>query len=123
MEKHISANYIKASNLIFLTAGLVLVSLFILSDDYPFGMNIYAVLIDVFFFGGMGILVRRGVKWIKYVLLLLIIIILFGVPSTIKSNTLFAILILFIQTFTQIWAVILLFKKNKTDMVEDTVLE
>lgn len=120
MENQIPANYIKASNLLFLTAGLVLISLFILSDDYPFGINIYAVIIDLLFFGGMGILIRRGVKWIKYVLLLLAIIILYGVPSTIKSNTPFAILIFIIQSATQIWAIILLFKNNKK---EDTVLE
>jgi hypothetical protein len=123
LENQISPNYIKASNLIFLTAGLLLIRLFILSDENPFGMNIYAVIIDLLFFGGMGILIRRGVKWIKYVLLLIIIIILFGALSTLKSNSLFAILIYVIQTVTQIWAVILLFMKNKSEKIEDTVLE
>ncbi len=113
MKNQISSNYIKASNLVFLTSGLVLISIFILSEDYPFGMNIYAVIIDLFFFGGMGLLIRRGVKWIKYALLLLVIIILYEAPSTIKSNTPFAILTFFIQTITQIWAIILLFKNNK----------
>lgn len=123
MEKQISANYIKASNFIFFSARLSLINLYFIPNQYPLRINILATIIGLLFFGGMGLLIRRGVKWIKYVLRVLIILGIFGVPSFIKSHTLFANLIFLIQSAAQIWAVILLFKKNKTDMIEDTALE
>jgi hypothetical protein len=105
-EKQVHLNYIKASNLIFAS-----VVLSILSECFSGSLTIPNIIISLLIVG-LGISVRKGKSWIKYILLVLTIT---GLAVT-AFNMSFLIqnpltgLLYFVQALIQIWVVILLFK-------------
>jgi hypothetical protein len=116
MEKQLSPNFKKASNLIFGTVGLGLINLFLLRDDLSYGKNLFVVVFIQIIIAGLGYLVRRGYRWIKYLLLVLTVLGLTDVPSIINNLTQKPIIeiINIAQIIMQIWAVVLLFKVPKS---------
>jgi hypothetical protein len=109
-------NYIKSSNLFFISAGLGLIN-FLLSPDILLtkSATITSVIVISIIFV-LGLLIRFEISWVKY---LLIVIIIFGInafPSFIKeefnSHPLNA-LITILQSIAQIYATVLLFFKKK----------
>jgi hypothetical protein len=113
LDQQIHSNFIKSSNLIFGTAGLGLLNFFFTSDTLNSGKNIAIAIFTLLFIAVLGFLVRQGKNWVKYLLLILTVLGLFGIPViiiNIISEKLIAGVITIAQTIMQIWAVILLFK-------------
>jgi membrane-bound ClpP family serine protease len=115
MEKQIHENFIKSSNLIFITAGLGLINFFFASDLLSNGFNITVAVFSIAFIIGIGFLVRQGYNWMKIFLLVITLLGLVGIPFTLKNLTEKPVvgIINIIQTILQIWAVVLLFKVPK----------
>ncbi len=115
MEKQIHENYIKSSNLIFITAGLGLINFFFASDLLSNGFNITVAVFTIAFIIGIGFLVRQGYNWVKIFLLVITLLGLIGIPFTLQNLTEKPVvgIINIIQTILQIWAVVLLFKVPK----------
>ena len=125
MEKHIHQNFIKSSNLIFITAGLGLINFFFASELLSNSFNIFVAVFTLAFIIGIGFLVRQGYNWVKIFLLVITILGLIGIPVTLKNLTEKPIvgIINVIQTVLQIWSVILLFKvpKSQENKIVDKV--
>ena len=115
MKKVIDKNYRIASNLFFAysISGLIL----ILLSPNPFDDHIYlaACIIMFLLLVGFGLLIRMGLKWTKYVLLLIIIVGAYNdFPTfilTIQRNPIHGIANI-IQQIVLIIIVVLLFKTN-----------
>ncbi len=123
MEKHIHPNYIKSSNLIFVTVGLGLINFFFSSDLLNTGQNIAIAILTLIIIAGIGLLVRQGKAWVKYLLLVLTILGLIGIPSIINNIALRPVVgfVNIAQTIMQIWAIVLLFMvpKNTDNKTND----
>ena len=96
MKKQVHPNYITASNLIFGSFGLGLLSLFfsdnILSSlqnaNLSIGTIIFfivIVVIGLFFIAGIGLTVRRGINSVKYFLIVIVILQVIGIPLRINA--------------------------------------
>lgn len=112
IKKIVHSNYIKASNLIFISTGLGAMNMAlypnILSNLFVFIVGIFTLM----FLVGIGILARLGFSWFKYVFLGLFLFGLIAIPGMIKNfekNPGIGVINL-IQTLLQIWATVLLFK-------------
>lgn len=116
MEKKIHENFIKSSNLIFITFGLGLINLFLTRSELITGTHKAIAITTMLLVLGIGYLVRQGFDWVRYLLLVLTILGLIGIPFTIMNLAQRPIigLINVIQTALQIWAVVILFKIPKT---------
>lgn len=116
-EVIIHPNHKKSANVIYLSAGLgiinVILSPVILNNSYQIIGAIFTLGIII----GIGYLVSQGNDWIKYVLLVLMILGLIGIPFIIINilNNPIVGIINIIQTALQIYAIILLFKIPKTN--------
>lgn len=109
-------NYIKSSNLFFISAGLGLISFLLSPDILMLKSATITSVIAIFIILVLGLLIRFGISWIKY---LLIVIIIFGInafPSFIKeefnAHPLNALIII-LQAIAQIYATVLLFFKKR----------
>lgn len=117
MDKTRHSNFIKASYLIFVMLLLGLIKYFY--DPYIFA-NLKDILIAVFnivFFLGLGLLLRQGFDWLKYVLLVLTVLGLINIQSRVgyvihKPNLITIIVI--IQRVILLIATILLFLVPKS---------
>ena len=112
MEKQIHTNFIKSSNLIFITAGLGFINFFFSPELLTNSLNITTAIFTIAFIIGVGFLVRQGYSWVKIFLLIITALGLIGIPFTLRNLTEKPIvgIINIVQTILQIWAVILLFK-------------
>lgn len=115
MKRKVHKNYLLASNLFFAytISGLLVIdfSLNTLDDR----IYIFACILFLFLLLGLGFLIRKGVRWIKF---LLLIVIIWGgyhdyssVLQTIQKNPMWAFLYI-PQQITLIVVVVLLFKTN-----------
>lgn len=111
MKNQVHKNFIKSSNLIFGTVGLGIINFFFSDEILNNGKNLSIAIITLLIISGIGFLVRQGKSWVKYLLLILTIFGLIGVPFIIGNITERPIigLINILQTIMQIWATILLF--------------
>ncbi|OPB86019.1 hypothetical protein [Elizabethkingia ursingii] len=119
-EINISPNYIRASNIIYISAALGIINI-LLINNYVAIDSIYIIfpaICSITFVFGLGYLARIGTNWVKYILL--INCALTPVLSYIRIlifltniNPLLGCIII-IQTVLQIWALILLFKISQT---------
>ena len=116
MDKQIHPNYIKSSNLIFGTVGLGLINFFFSSELLNTGQNIATAILTLVIIAGLGFLVRQGKDWVKYVLLVLMVLGLISIPFIITNIVQRPVvgLINIAQTIMQLWATVLLFKVPKT---------
>src|SRR5439155_22845589 len=115
-KKTIHPNFKKASNLIIGTVGLGLINLFLSRDTLSYGKNLFIVVFIKIIIAGLGYLVRRGYRWIKYLFLVLTVLGLTEILSIINNLTQKPIVevINIAQTIMQIWTVVLLFKVPKS---------
>ena len=80
-------------------------------------MKIFIALFSLAFVFGIGYLVGKGTEWIKYVLLVILILGLLGFPfiiANLKNEPVVGIINI-VQTVLQIWALVLLFKIPKLE--------
>jgi hypothetical protein len=115
MEKPIHANYIKSSNLIFGTVGLGILNFFFSTELLKTGQNIATAIVTLAIITGIGFLVRQGKNWVKYLLLVLTVFGLIGMPFIINNITQRPVvgLVNIAQTIMQLWAIVLLFNVPK----------
>ena len=124
MTKEVHENFIKSSNLIYISAALGLVNSFLTKGDIVSTRLISSAILTLLFVGGLGYIVRQGYAWIKYLLLVLMIFGLIGIVGLIITNLEKQPLITtvnIIQTILQTWATVLLFiipRKTVEDISE-----
>ena len=120
MKKEIHPNYNKSSNLAFISAGLGILNLSLSPEIFSTGLAIFTAFFTLAFVFGLAVLIRLGLSWIKYLLLVLFLIGLIGIPFMIKNFETNPIVgtINIAQTILQICSIILLFKIPKTDAVD-----
>jgi hypothetical protein len=109
-------NYIKASDLMLITTGLGVINFLLIPETFSSGMAIFIGLFTLLFLLGLSLFIRKGISWIKYLLLVLAIPGIFlSIPFLIKNlgqNPAVGVINI-IQTVFQFWALILLFKIPK----------
>jgi len=116
MAPQIDLRYIKSSNLIFGIFGLGLINLYYERHLLTDVKNIAIAVLALLFILATGFIVRIGQNWVKYLLLVLTVVGLIGVPvvlNNIVENPMSGIINV-AQTILQIWALILLFRIPKT---------
>lgn len=99
----------------FLTVGLGIINLTLIPGIFVLPEQIITALLTLLFLTGISLAIRKGIKWIKYLLLVLIILGLTSIPFMIKNlgkNTAIGVINI-IQTVFQFWALVLLFKIPK----------
>ncbi|UIR57283.1 hypothetical protein LZQ00_05570 [Sphingobacterium sp. SRCM116780] len=116
----IHSNHIKSSNCMFISAALGVINILLTPAILTSASSISAALLTLAFLVGIGLLIRKGTDWIKYVLLILLVIGLLGIPYMIQNILQSPIVgvINIIQTILQIIALILLFTIPKIDNKE-----
>lgn len=117
MKISLNPNFIKSSNLIFISAGLGIINFLLSPDILSSKSTIIVSIITILLILIVALLIRLGISWIKYLLLILIIFGLNSLPLLIKeefsSHPLNAIMTI-LQSVAQIYATILLFQ-NRTN--------
>lgn len=115
MDKQIHPNYIKSSNLFHTTAGLGLINSFFASELLNTGQNNATAILTLLIISGIGFLIPQGKNWVKYLLLVFILLGLTGVPFMINNIIQRPIVgaINILQLIMQVWAMVLLFKIPK----------
>jgi uncharacterized membrane protein len=117
MKNQIHQNYIKSSNLAFISAALGIINIFLSPDVFNGPGNIMIGIFSILFVVVIGILIRQGYDWVKFVLLVLLLFGLLGIKIVIEAlaeNPLVGFINI-IQTILQIWSVVLLFQIPKND--------
>ena len=117
VENIIHPNHKKSADLIYLSGALGIGNLIWTYETLDNGMKIFIALISLAFVFGIGYLVSKGTEWIKYVLLVILILGLLGFPIVIANlkNEPVVGIINIVQTILQIWALVLLFKIPKLE--------
>jgi len=128
MTKKVHENFIKSSNLIYISAALGLVNLFLTKGDIVSTRLISSAILTLLFVGGLGYIVRQGYAWIKYLLLVLMIFGLIGIVGLIITNLEkqpLTTTVNIIQTILQTWATVLLFiiPKKTVENISETKFE
>lgn len=115
MENQVHYNYIKASDLIFITIGLGIINVFLSPGSLPNSFSIFVVILIFLFMIGNAFFIRQGHKWAKILYIVLFILGLLTIPSIIKifSQNLIVGVINVVQIILQIWAFILLVRIPK----------
>jgi len=111
MKEQLHSNFIKSSNLIFATVGLGIINFYFSSDTLSSRTNIAVAIITLLTILGLGILVRQGYNWMKYLLLVLTILGLFGISTILTDLTQNPIvgIVSIVETVLEIWATVILF--------------
>lgn len=115
MKEQVHSNFIKSSNLIFASVGLGIINLFFSSDTLSNVVNIVGVIFTLLLICGLGILVRQGYPWVKYLLLVLTtlgLVSMLLLPSNPTHNPV-VIIVNIAQIVIAVWATILLFRVPK----------
>ncbi|MBV5312223.1 MAG: hypothetical protein JZU47_02945 [Prolixibacteraceae bacterium] len=116
MKKQSHPNFMKSSNLLFVTVILVLIGVFlgkvVLSADKN---SIYIEMMNIILIGGLGLLVRQGYKWVKYLPLTLSILYLIEAAAVVLNSPTIQIsqVLFFAQIVLVIWSTVLLFRIPK----------
>src|SRR5215204_12846 len=115
MQKQLHPKFINSSNLIFISAILGILN-FTVSKTLVYNSFTLTVAIgSVLFVIGLGFLVRQGFDWVKYLLLIITILGLVGVPTFLKNlmEDTFVGIVNILQLILQIYSVVLLFQIPK----------
>jgi glucan phosphoethanolaminetransferase (alkaline phosphatase superfamily) len=109
-------NYIKSSNIIILSILIDLLNLAFSQTPLNTPQFIGAFLMTILFLAAIAFLVRKGLSWMKYVLLVLSIIGIVGLAMIILKNPVFngVLVVNIVQTLLQLWALIILFTIPKS---------
>lgn len=106
------SNFIKSSNLLFMTVGLVLISFVMTGIFMPHEVNSFLIVsINLVSVGGVGLLIRRGNNWSKYLpLTLLILYLIEAVSLLIHAEINYLLQVGFIVQILLVgWATLILF--------------
>lgn len=105
-------NYVKASNLMFCTVALGLISMVIFPGYLNSTKNIIISGLSLGLVVGLSFLIRQGFDWVKYLILVLFILGCTSLPFTIMHFAERPLLssISILQVIMQLWALVLLFK-------------
>lgn len=111
----IHPNHKKSAELIYISGLLGIGNLIMTYENLDNGMKIFTALFSLAFVFGIGYIVSKGIDWIKYVLLVILILGLLGFPFIIANlkNEPVVGTINIVQTVLQIWSLVLLFKIPK----------
>ena len=75
METIHRSKFIKSSNLLFITGGLIIISIMITRMIFPTeANNPFLIIINLLIIGSVGAIVRQGMSWTKYLPLVLLIL-------------------------------------------------
>jgi len=113
----IHKNHKKSADLIYLSGAFGIGNLILTYETLDNGMKFFIALFSLAFVFGIGYLVGKGTEWIKYVLLVILILGLLGFPfiiANLKNEPVVGIINI-VQTVLQIWALVLLFKIPKLE--------
>src|SRR5690606_918831 len=115
--KIIHPNPKKAANLIYLSAGLGIINVILNPAIFNNSFGIKVAILTLGMLIGIGYLVSKGDDWIKYVLLVFMILGLIGIPTIIMNILLNPIvgIINVVQAALQIYSIVLLFKVPKSN--------
>lgn len=114
--QQVHPNYIKASNLIFATIALGVISYLLFGDAGEDRTDIAAKALSLLLAVGLAMLVRLGYKWVKYLLLGLIVsgLMMIGwLAPLVIHRPAAGLVIIGIQIIMQAWALVLLFRVRK----------
>ena len=115
-ENVIHPNHKKSAELLYLSGALGIANLIWSYETLNSGIKIFIALVSVACVFGIGYLVSKGTEWIKYFLLVILLLGLLGVSfivANLKNEPVIGTINI-IQTILQIWALILLFKIPKS---------
>lgn len=115
MQPH--PNYIKSSNLVFLSVALGIINISLIQGIFVSPEELIVAIITLLLIAGLALVIRKGINWIKYLFLGMIVFGLFGIPFMIQNlgqNPTVGIINI-IQTVFQVWALVLLFKIPKEE--------
>lgn len=111
-EIHIHPNHIKAGNLVYLS-GAIGIGIFIWKFDQLSNplFNVFPFIAICVIFS-MGYLMKRGVDWLRFILLVFVIVGTLAMPIVLMNILNDPILVIAnaVQGVLQIWALILMFK-------------
>jgi multidrug transporter EmrE-like cation transporter len=110
----IHPNYIKSSNLLFLSIIIGFISLAIAQVPLKTLPAVLSVAVTVGVMALIAFLVRKGISWVKYVLLVLTVLGVAGLIMGKQPASNVALAVNIIQTLIQLWALIILFTIPKS---------
>ncbi|QRQ99829.1 hypothetical protein [Dyadobacter sandarakinus] len=124
MKTKVHPDFIKASNLIFVSAALGIISVLIAGKDLSDARVASALIMVTGITCATAHLIRRGVEWVRYFFMASVVIGTLLAPFIwgINIKTASEIIIYIIQGILQIWAFILLFKARSTGYIPDSNL-
>lgn len=111
-DRVVHENYIKASNLFLVSVGLGLINIFLAPEITAEGSTIAVSIFTLGFLLIIGLLIRKGFDWMKYVLLVFMIIGVLAIPLILQNIMYQPIvgIINVIQTALQVVSLVILFK-------------
>lgn len=84
-EYIIHENHIRSSNFLFASVGLGVINIFLSPEILNSGFAEFIAICTLAFLIGLGLLIRKGIDWIKYLFLGLMIFGLLGLPLMIRN--------------------------------------
>ncbi len=113
MDKAVPSNFLKSSNILFVSIGVSVVNFILRDGNLSERSHLYISLTSWLLIAGIGFLVRNGHNWVKYVLLLLAIINLYSISLILQvtNDRILTGILSIAPILLQIWATILLFIK------------
>lgn len=121
MKRYVSANYIKASNLILISAGLNVIN-FLLSGSFTSSPQLGIAIFAITTLFVTALLIRKGYVWAKWVfsaivVLGLLLTMFLGGVDNLKLNTL-SDYISDLQLIIQLIAAVILFIPSKEPLID-----
>ncbi|MBP6039897.1 MAG: hypothetical protein KA523_06845 [Flavobacterium sp.] len=115
MNKNLHQNYLKSSNLLFAVVGILIVNWIMLPGQVKNSFSIILLLLGILTFAGVGILIRFGFNWSKYLLLTLTLLGAITIPMIIFTFYPISIsgILNILQQLLLIWSIVLLFRIKK----------
>lgn len=112
----IHPNHKNSAELMYISGALGIGNIIWKYETLDSGFKIFIAVISVAFVFGIGYFISKGIEWIKYVLLVILLLGLLGIPFFIANfkNEPVVGIINVVQTVLQVWALILLFKIPKS---------
>ncbi len=115
------SNFIKSSNLLFVTAGLIIISSIITRIFIPHeANNLLIIIVNLILIGSVGLIIRQAKNWTKYLPLSLLILYLIEASSFLTNPevNLTLQIILVAQLILITLATLILFVKSQRKIIK-----
>jgi hypothetical protein len=111
MDKVVPSNFLKSSNLLFVSIGVGVVNFILRDGNLSERSHLYISFTAWLLIAGIGFLVRKGYNWVKYLMLLLTIINVYSISLIFKveNDTLLSGILGIAPLLIQVWATVILF--------------